>query len=77
MAACFAKVKAGGKQREVLAFEAIQLNSFLVLIVSIVPGPLSAKWNTVKITIKGASLTTLLEITDRALSNQRLRLPNE
>jgi hypothetical protein len=32
--------------------------------ISIVPAPLSAKGNTVKITIKGAGITTPLEITD-------------
>lgn len=38
--------------------------AFSPLIVSIVPASLSAKGRTVKITIKGAALTTPLEITD-------------
>ena len=38
--------------------------AFSLLIVSIVPASLSAKGPTVKITIKGAALTTPLEITD-------------
>lgn len=43
---------------------AISAASLSLLMISIVPAPLSAKGNTVKITIKGAGLTTPLEITD-------------
>src|SRR2546423_584331 len=38
--------------------------AFSLLIISLLPGPLSAKGRTVKVTIKGAGLTTPLEITD-------------
>jgi hypothetical protein len=38
--------------------------AFGLLMMSVVPASLSAKGNTVKITIKGAGLTTPLEITD-------------